>query len=375
MNRREYQGESFVELNEAIDESLHDELVVAPAEGAQTSPPERVRFCSAAQIYLEGEEKPLEGAVLNLSEGGLACTLPAELAKDEPVVVAFRLSLAEEPISVQCNVLWRQLRPKEDPIYGMSFGQMEGKLAERIVAAVSERSEGRAAEWGLPLLPERPVSASAPRGTNPWVSAAAGLVAGIGLALALSAIPKNAVSAPQSENIVVATELAVTPTTTANPTTALEPVSLETPTVAQVEPPAPVVSPVAEPPVVAVAEKAVTPTKATPAPSAKPRATTTVPSRTVGKKAVELTLLTDGPVDEHVGFWLQNPKRYVVDIAGRKSGFSAKELTVASAAIGKVRVGNHPGKVRFVIETSEDMAPKTVTHVKGNALLVELARN
>src|SRR5262249_27123776 len=65
---------------------------------------------------------------------------------------------------------------------------------------------------------------------------------------------------------------------------------------------------------------------------------------------VDLTLLTDGPVDTWKTFWLDAPRRLVVDLPGRKSGFSSHTYMIQSGLASRLRTGVHPDKTRFVIE-------------------------
>jgi hypothetical protein len=89
---------------------------------------------------------------------------------------------------------------------------------------------------------------------------------------------------------------------------------------------------------------------------------------------LELALLADGKVVDHVSFWLDNPKRLVVDVFGRKNGFERNSYRIEHPLADQLRVGNHPGKVRFVIETTANVASRVSTKPVGSSLVVTLHR-
>ncbi len=335
------------------EESPLAEGVVRVADELVQPPPERVRFTAPVAVRLESGGDTYLGAVLNLSTCGVACTVPAEAGTGERVWLKFKLGLAEEALHLLCEVIWRNERQTGDPIYGLRFASLTPDEEARIGAAVSARSEGRAGEWPLPVVPE----ASAPRrGASPVVSAAAGMVAGIALALLLSVLPKVGVSQPP-------------PMKTAAPWRAEEPAAQSASL--PVSAPAAVVRPARpEPAPDQSAAPALLPKRAAPAaageaPALRPLGT---PDR------VEIALLVDGPPGEHTSFWLDNPRRLVVDVHGRKNGFAQRTLLIDHPLAKRIRVGQHPDKVRFVIETAPDVAPNASMHAKGEALVVALRR-
>jgi hypothetical protein len=87
-----------------------------------------------------------------------------------------------------------------------------------------------------------------------------------------------------------------------------------------------------------------------------------------------LVLTADGAVkDPHV-FWMADPRRLVVDIPNRQSASDGKLFDLDHPIISRVRVGKHPDKVRFVIETGKDVTSAFSTRVQGNTVRVELRR-
>ncbi|MBI3179906.1 MAG: AMIN domain-containing protein, partial [Deltaproteobacteria bacterium] len=90
--------------------------------------------------------------------------------------------------------------------------------------------------------------------------------------------------------------------------------------------------------------------------------------------SVEIALLVDGPAGEHTSFWLDSPRRLVVDLHGRRSGFAQRTLLIDHPLAKRIRVGQHPDKVRFVIETAPDASPQVSARASGNALVIGIKR-
>jgi hypothetical protein len=91
-------------------------------------------------------------------------------------------------------------------------------------------------------------------------------------------------------------------------------------------------------------------------------------------RGVELGLATDGPVTTHNGFWLDNPRRYVVDVDGRKSGFAANAYEVKHPLVTRLRIGEHAGRVRFVLDVSPSVRDDVRVRAKGSSVVVELQK-
>jgi hypothetical protein len=90
-----------------------------------------------------------------------------------------------------------------------------------------------------------------------------------------------------------------------------------------------------------------------------------------GDKAT-LLLPLDGPPTQQEVFWLNNPTRLVVDVSERQSALDHAAYELDSSIVSRVRVGHHPGKVRFVIETGRTVDSKVSAEPDGNALRLEL---
>ena len=89
---------------------------------------------------------------------------------------------------------------------------------------------------------------------------------------------------------------------------------------------------------------------------------------------VRLVLRTDGPVAKHKSFWLQNPRRFVVDVPGRRNAFDRLNYELNHPLAERLRVGQHPDKVRFVVETSEDVLRKARLTPENDTLIIDLKR-
>jgi len=342
---------------------------------------ERVRFVAPIWVRGEGDTDDQEGVLLNLSRQGMACAVSNQMDAGERVWTRFRLGLASEPLKLLGEVLWR--RPAQDATfhYGLRFLSLTESESSELTSVVDERVQGRAAEWSLPVIPETRISARSPRPTRlPALGVAAGvaLMAIAGVWLLVPHGSRAAAPARVLPKVAPAVLVAVAPTPANAPTTANAPAE---PAAAPVneEPgntvdPAPVRAvPTEKTPVAAK-------TPATPSSSKSlPRRASSEPSSTTDdtlrplatRNSVELALLTDGPIDEHAEFWLENPQRLVVDILHRKSGFARLSYAIASPLVTKMRVGEHSDKVRFVIEASREASQEYKVRSRGNSLIIQ----
>jgi hypothetical protein len=361
-----------------------DPAEAAMAEPEVTLPPERIRFTAPMVMRRDGEN--IDGALLNLSVHGVAAIAPIEARPGDRVWIEFRLHLAEDPVSLLCEVIWCAPQEDGDFAYGLRFANMTLDEERRVHAVVAERSEGRAGEWPLPVVPDAPPAT--PRTTSPWLSAAAGMAAGIALALLLSVIPTIGVTHA---------EPAIVPAAKPDVALASDPQRVQpaaaTPALAPPQEPEPETKPETKPEPASIPERepVVAAPAATPA-SEPPPAVELEPGfpsrrntaeamasdgllRPLGSaSSMEIELLTDGSVADHVSFWLEEPKRLVVDIYGRKSGFSRRSFGIDHPLASQLRIGQHAGKVRFVIETADEVSTQVRTRAAGDALVVELRR-
>jgi len=101
--------------------------------------------------------------------------------------------------------------------------------------------------------------------------------------------------------------------------------------------------------------------------------TTAKVSRIVDVKAsgdsVEVT--SEGPIDNVDSFVLENPDRIVIDFWGAKNGVSRASQPIQQGSVERIRVGEHPDKVRVVL----DLRVPVETHVvapTSNGVRVEI---
>ncbi len=85
-------------------------------------------------------------------------------------------------------------------------------------------------------------------------------------------------------------------------------------------------------------------------------------------EGVLVALVADGPIEGAHAFVLEQPLRLVVDLPGMKSALTESQLAVDHATVKAVRVGQHDGKVRVVIDGGADaagFAEKSAPHATG----------
>jgi len=313
---------------------------------------ERIRLTVPLALRLEGsEQSPCDAVVLNVSTGGIGVLAPLRLTCSQRVWVRFSLFPGGKALDLLCEVIWCEAEgDEEEQMYrvGLRFTALTRIEQGQLFELVREHVEGRAGAWPLPLLDEDEPIVRGPSLLNRTLTAAAGLVAGVGLTLYLTGDP--------------------VPIGGHDPIADASPV--EAPTQAQAEAPAQAEQPV---PVQVVA-------KAEPMPTLKPALEQLQLAEPFmqprgDSDAMTVTLMTDGPVDEHVAFWLQDPKRLVIDIPGRRSAFDSDGYDIAHPLANKLRVGSHRDKVRYVIET-DDMVDNAISaESKGNALFVTIKKS
>jgi type IV pilus assembly protein PilQ len=106
--------------------------------------------------------------------------------------------------------------------------------------------------------------------------------------------------------------------------------------------------------------------KAAPAAAAKPAASAT-PAKAASAKLKALVasangieIQADGPIDNVDSFLLSNPDRVVVDLFGAKSGMTHAKQSFADGVVSQARIGEHPDKVRVVLDLRMKTGKPTV---------------
>ena len=347
-------------------------------------PPERIRFTTLVNIKVVGEQDYKEGVIVNLSTEGAACVCPASLEKDMRVWITFRLGLVDNPISLLCEVVWKRVTKRGESSFGFRFLELEGADKKRIEEVVRERSEGRAAEWSLPILPK--VDVAPKLRVNPWVSAILGLVAGLSIALISAGISLPELTAAALPGMVssqsnltsekeraepeigeMSVSALIDETRKTHPRTQLDKSALGDLPKAQGF--ADESSEVAQPTTTNEPNQASGMQSNDEAYATRLRGKYIIPLRPSDN--LTLDLRTENPVGAIRTFWLSKPRRLVVDVPDNRSDFDRYNYIVDHPLAGKLRIGQHKDKVRFVVETS---ATTGKAFVKNGYLVVKLAR-
>ena len=74
-------------------------------------------------------------------------------------------------------------------------------------------------------------------------------------------------------------------------------------------------------------------------------------SKSESASSTVIAIVADGFVKDFESFVLEKPHRLVIDISGVKSNLSKKSIEVGNKDVKNIRVGIHPSKVRFVLES------------------------
>ncbi len=391
--------------DEQVDSSRMQEsesFALLPPGGA-----ERFRFVAPAVLSFDGYEETFEVALNNVSLSGLSCSGPQGLGKHDRVRLKFRLDPVSLAQSFLCEVRWASKGVGETAHYGLAFVALQPAAEEALQDAVQrlrgDRSMHDAAlaqdsgndAFADPELtafrtdmpgqssPLRHAVGSDRRASLSWratsMAALAGLLAGAGLTLLLLGL------LPQRPAVMPLAALHT-------PSPALVPPDGKAVELAPDDAggdPAVAVAAGPTSPSQMVEPKAAAPTTGSTAPAVRSLdAVPTKPAQQVhvsvrqlgnlrleeGPKQTDLLLLLDASSSRHDTFWLHNPNRLVVDVPGRRSRLSGKNFEVDGRLVQRVRVGQHPGKVRFVVETRGRAAPKVVATQQGSTLRLTLAQ-
>lgn len=92
-------------------------------------------------------------------------------------------------------------------------------------------------------------------------------------------------------------------------------------------------------------------------------------------KGVKVFLGGDGSFGDYTSRIMEKPDRLVIDIKGVKELLDLDELTVNSTLLRSVRVGQHPGMLRLVLDLSANAKVKFDVQALSDGLLVEILDN
>lgn len=95
-------------------------------------------------------------------------------------------------------------------------------------------------------------------------------------------------------------------------------------------------------------------------------------SSTATSTGATVLLSADAPIVGHHLFWLQAPRRLVVDLMGVHEALGAPVVAPSHPLVRKVRWAHHDDRVRFVIEVAPEAHEEVQAHVDGASLALTL---
>ena len=115
------------------------------------------------------------------------------------------------------------------------------------------------------------------------------------------------------------------------------------------------------------------PATAAAAPSAAAPSSASAPKiKNIVASALGVEIEASGPIDNVDSFQLKNPDRVVVDLFGAKSGMARAKQTFADGIVSQARIGEHPDKVRVVLDLRMPSGKPMVVPT-ANGVRIELA--
>jgi type IV pilus assembly protein PilQ len=122
---------------------------------------------------------------------------------------------------------------------------------------------------------------------------------------------------------------------------------------------------------VEVIEEKVPPEAAELKPNAEKITQVTVDKR---EKGVNVTLVADGRIGDYNSFTLEKPPRLVIDVWNVKKECPKSLIQVDHPLLKRVRVGSHPKKTRFVLDSAHPKVPQFQINKVQNRLVVSLGQ-
>ena len=122
---------------------------------------------------------------------------------------------------------------------------------------------------------------------------------------------------------------------------------------------------------VEVIEEKISPEAAVLKPSAEKITQITVDK---GKKGVNVTLVADGRIGDYNSFTLEKPPRLVIDVWNVKKEYPKNSIQVDHPLLKRVRMGRHPKKTRFVLDSARPKLPQFQIDKVENRLVVSLGQ-
>jgi type IV pilus assembly protein PilQ len=92
------------------------------------------------------------------------------------------------------------------------------------------------------------------------------------------------------------------------------------------------------------------------------------------KKGVNVTLVADGRIGDYNSFTLEKPPRLVIDVWNVKKEYPKNLIQVDHPLLKRVRMGSHPKKTRFVLDSARPQVPQFQINKVENRLVVSLGQ-
>jgi len=82
----------------------------------------------------------------------------------------------------------------------------------------------------------------------------------------------------------------------------------------------------------------------------------------------------DGPIEKYKYFFLNNPPRLIIDLAGKWKKLVPSSVEVENDMISLIRVWNHPDKLRIVMDLKDKQSPSPVIKESPEGLIVTIKK-
>ncbi len=111
-----------------------------------------------------------------------------------------------------------------------------------------------------------------------------------------------------------------------------------------------------------------------PVPTAEAKASKILDIKPTAKDEVtEIVFVGNAPIGDYNAFKLSNPARLVIDIWGVGNLYPSNQVEINSKQISRLRIGQHPDKIRFVIDSADQAeVPSYELRREGNKLIATL---
>lgn len=314
--------------------------VAEPAAPAKSATPAAPHFRSRTQLRRESDDLLLTGELSNLSVQGFCVTTHEPLKAGDRIFSTFRLDGQGSQLQVLAEVVWQRARNETTFVHGCRMVGVAEEDLQQIEAMLTQepkpesrlqRLRGVWQDWRAARQQKTRRPRSAARTGRTKTRAAAATVrkpVAIGAAAALALVGLWSLTLAPSPEVSESTAPLV-----------------DLPKVAVADVPLLIDADIPEASV----------PESVPEPEIALAKVTTTHHGDLdvleSKEGLELLLRTSGPVERYSSFWLSAPRRYVIDVSGRKSAMQKKSYALDHDLVARLRIGEHSDKVRYVFDT------------------------